>query len=61
MQNRLTQVKTKEPVLNFLVEQLGIYAENAPNASDYTEVIEFLVGRADEYLNLSDEDLLGNL
>ena len=59
--NKLNQVRTNEPVLKLLVEQLGIYAENSPNAEEYADCVAFLLNKADTYLNLSEEDLLANL
>jgi signal recognition particle subunit SEC65 len=58
---RLAPVKTNELVLNLMVEYLGIYAEGSPNASEFTEVIEFLTNKADTLLNVTEEDLLKNL
>lgn len=61
LQNKLQAVKTNEPVLNLLVEQLTIYAENSPNLEEYKECVEFLVNKADQFLNTSEEELLANL
>lgn len=58
---KLATVKTTLPVIKLLVEQLTIYAEKAENAKDYEECIEFLLTKADTYMNLSEEDLLANL
>jgi hypothetical protein len=59
--NRLSQVKTNEPVLKLLVSQLSIYAENSPNYQEYAEVVEFLLNKADTFLNLDEKELLANL
>ena len=61
LQNKLAQVKTNEPVLQLLVEQLAIYAENSPNIEEYQECVAFLLNKADTFLNLSPEELLSNL
>jgi hypothetical protein len=61
LQNKLNQVRTNEAVLNLLIEQLAIYSENSPNIEDYRECVEFLLNKADAYLNLSPEELLANL
>lgn len=61
LKGKLNQVKTNKPVLNLLVDQLAIYAEHSPNAADYVECVEFLLSKADNYLNLSSEELLANL
>lgn len=59
--NKLALVKTNEPVLQLLVGQLAIYAENSPNIEEYQECVAFLVDKADTFLNLSEEELLANL
>lgn len=61
LQNKLQQVRTNEPVLMLLQEQLAIYAENSPNFEDYKECVEFLLNKADTFLNVSPEELLANL
>lgn len=61
LQNKMNQVKTNEAVLELLVEQLAVYAENSPNAEDYMECVEFLLKKADTFLNVSQEELLANL
>jgi hypothetical protein len=59
--NKLAQVKTNEPVLNMVVEQLAIYADKSPNVEDYKECLEFLLKKADSFLNVSPEELLAAL
>jgi len=59
--SKLSGVKTNEAVLNLMVEQLAIYAENSPNIEDFEECVEFLLQKADTFLNVSAEDLLANL
>lgn len=61
LQNKLTQVRTNEPVLQLVMEQLSVYADNSPNAEEFKECIEFLLNKADTFLNVSPEDLLANL
>jgi len=61
LQNKLTQVRTNEPVLQLVLEQLSVYAENSTNAEEYAECIAFLLNKADTFLNVSPEDLLANL
>ena len=58
---KLGPVKTNEPVLKLCVEQLGIYASNSPNAEDYQECVEFLLTKAETFLNVSEAELLANL
>ena len=61
LMGKLAQVKTNEPVLQLLVNQLAIYAENSPNIGEFQECIEFLLNKAETFLNVSDEELLANL
>ena len=61
LMNKLQQVRTNEPVLNLLVEQLAIYAENSPNIEEYQDCVAFLLNKADTFLNVSEEELLANL
>lgn len=59
--SKLTQVRTNEPVLQLLVEQLAVYAEASPNIEEYQDCVAFLLNKADTYLNVSEEELLANL
>jgi len=59
--NKLTQVKTNKPVLQLAVEQLALYVEASPNAEEFEDCVEFLLGKADTFLNVTDEQLLTNL
>jgi len=61
LQSKLSSVKTNIPVLELVIQQLTVYAENSPQAQDYAECIEFLAKKADTLLNVSPEDLLTNL
>jgi len=61
LKNKCAQVKTNEPVLELLQGQLAIYAEHTPNLEDYKECVEFLAGKIEQFLNISDEELLANL
>jgi len=58
---KLNQVKTNEPVLQLLVGQLAVYADNSPNIDEYKECVSFLLEKADTFLNVSEEELLANL
>ena len=60
MVNRLAVAKTNEPVLLLVTEMLGIYS-GTPNFEEHKEVVAFLLSKADDFLNISDEDLLANL
>lgn len=55
------QYKTNKPVISKLQEQLGIYLTATAKAEDFADCVEFLVAKADRLLNMSEEDLLGNL
>lgn len=59
--NRLASVKTNEAVLNVVVEQLTVYLSATTNAEDFAECVETLLSKADQFLNMSDEDLLAAL
>lgn len=59
--NKLQQVRTNGPVLELLVQQLAIYAENSQNVAEFQDCIAFLLNKADVYLNTSPEELLANL
>lgn len=59
--NRLSSVKTNEPVLNVVVEQLTIYLGATTNADDFAECVEFLLTKADQFLNITEEELLAAL
>lgn len=58
---KLNAVRTAEPILQLLVEQLAIYSEASPNIEDYKECVAFLLKKADTYLNVTEEQLLANL
>ena len=58
---KLSSAKTNEPVLMLLIEQLTVYSDKAPNFPEFAECIEFLVKKADMFLNVSEEELLMNL
>ncbi len=58
---KLSNVRTNEPVLELLVTQLAIYADNSPNIEEYKECVEFLLNKADTFLNVSPEELLSAL
>lgn len=59
--SKLASVKTNEPVLNLLVEQLAVYAEKSPNIEEFEECVAFLINKADTFLNIKEEELLANL
>ncbi len=61
LKNKLAQVKTNEPVLQLLVQQIALYAENSSNLEEYQDCVAFLLNKADTFLNVSEEELLANL
>src|ERR1700744_6512079 len=58
---KFAQVKTQKPVINLLIQQLGIYVNVTQQLEEFTECVEFLNKKAETLLNMSDEDLLANL
>lgn len=61
LSTKFQTIKTNEPVLNFMLGQLALYSERSANFEEYKECVEFLLAKADTFLNVSDEDLLQNL
>jgi hypothetical protein len=59
--NKLSQVKTNEPVLQMVQQQLAVYAENSPNLEDYKDCVEFLSNKAETFLNADPADMLAAL
>lgn len=58
---KLQAIKTNKPVLNAVIELLGMYAEKSPNAADHAECLSFLLDKASSFLNTDDSTLLANL
>ena len=58
---RLAPVRTNEPVLKLLVDQLTIYATASENIEEFQECVAFLLSKAEGFLNITDEELLENL
>lgn len=56
--NKLVQVKTNIPVLNLLVEQLSIYAENSAEFEEHKDCVAFLLEKANTLVNVSPQELL---
>lgn len=51
-------VKTNKPVIEALKIQLALYAENSPNAEEYSDILELLLRKADNYLKADDVEML---
>jgi hypothetical protein len=58
---KLQPVKTNEAVIQLLVQQLAIYAEATPNLEEFSDCVEFLLAKAEAFMNVSEEELLANL
>ena len=58
---KLANVKTNKDVLELVVEQITIYADNSENVADFADCVEFLAKKADDLLNVSPEELLAAL
>ncbi len=61
LMNKLSMVRTNNDVLNLVIEQLAVYADNSPNAEEYTDCISFLLAKAETFMNVTPEELLANL
>jgi hypothetical protein len=59
--NKLVAIRTHEAALQLAVEQLTIYAGASENVEEFQECVEFLLNKAENFLNISDEELLANL
>lgn len=51
---KFSQVKTNKPVLTKLKEQLALYMQNSKEAENFTDVLELLLRRVDNYLAADD-------
>lgn len=58
---RFNAVKTNKPVIKLLKDQIGIYISQAPNAEQFSDVLNFLVEKADTLLKAEEVDVLANL
>lgn len=55
-------VKTNKSVLTKLADQLALYVEHSPRASEFTEIIELLNSKLETYLQADEiEQLISNL
>jgi hypothetical protein len=59
--DKLNKVRTIDQALQLAVEQLTIYASATEALEDFQECVEFLLNKAETFLNVSDEDLLKGL
>lgn len=58
---RFNPVKTNKPVIKLLKDQIGIYVSQAPNAESFSEVVSFLIEKADTLLKAEEIDVIANL
>lgn len=61
LSKRLATVKTSKDHLDFFETQLGLYVHNSEHAGEFTDVLEFLLSKIEEYRGLSAEETLKNL
>jgi hypothetical protein len=61
LSGRFNAVKTNKPVIKLLKDQIGIYISQAPNAEQFSDVLNFLVEKADTLLKAEEVDVLANL
>lgn len=59
--NKLGTVKTNKKALTLLVGQLTIYADKTTGLEAVEAVVEFLLEKAETYMNVTDEQLLAGL
>jgi hypothetical protein len=54
-------VKTQKPVINFLKEQLSLWATSTQRLEEFVECYDFLIQKADTLLSKDEAELLANL
>lgn len=59
--NKFQAVKTNKPVLELLVQQLGVYLTSSGNAENFQDCVEFLINKADALLKADEKELLAAL
>jgi hypothetical protein len=61
-QKKFSMVKTNKPVLESLKTQLGLYMEHSKKVEDFTEILELLLRKLEEFQKSDDvEKLVANL
>lgn len=58
---KLHPVKYAKPILVALKEQLALYTTHAPTAGEYTDQLEFLISKADSFIEAGAAALADNL
>lgn len=58
---KFAPIKTNKPVLQRMMEYLSMYMDKAPNASEYMEVLEYLLTKGENLINAEEQDLLETL
>lgn len=59
--DKFNKVKTNKPVLTLLKAQLAVYMNSSANAENFSDVLEFLLNKADTLLNADEKELLAAL
>ena len=59
--NKFQSCKTNKPVLRLLKDQLALYANNSSNAETFVDCLSFLNEKADTFIEMDEEAMLGNL
>ena len=58
---RLYPVRTNRKIVTFLASQLDIWAKNSQRMDEFNDLYQFLVKKADSYINMGEDTLLANL
>ncbi len=59
--NKLNAIKTDKKVVKYMLDQVGLYLQSAPNAETYSDCVQFLLQKGEKLLNADSDDLLANL
>lgn len=59
--NKFNLIRTDKGIIGKLKIQLGIYVEHSPNVEEHTEVVEYLLNKAETLLAADNAALLDNL
>lgn len=59
--SKMQKAKTNKPVLKAFQGFLAMYTEHTSQLEDFQECVDFLQGKIDTFVNLSEEELLANL
>jgi hypothetical protein len=59
--SRFQLVRDRKEVLEFLNAQLALYIANSPNAEQFTDCVDFLVNKAEQFMKFDPADYVKNL